>query len=198
MTTAQLDKAILNAREILDTRMNGIEAQMASVLSRLDGREHAIDVTVSHLQALVYESLKTQERVSDERFKNVDNQFSGRDTALSAALQAAKEAVGEQNKSFTVSIDKSEKATGEQIGQLRALFDTATIATNDKIAAIQGWQDRREGWAVGQTAQVVETRAVEGDRRLGSAESRQMIQVGIAVLLAVIAVVEFVRAVPIR
>jgi hypothetical protein len=72
-----------------------------------------------HLESLIDEKFQTIRSKFEEKFASIDKQFLDRDTrveqmakasaeALSAALQAAKEAVGEQNKSSALSINKSE------------------------------------------------------------------------------------------
>jgi hypothetical protein len=59
--------------------------------------------------------------------------------------------VGEANKAFTLSIDKSERATSEQIKQQRDLLDTNFKAVNDKIDAIDKRVTRSEGLDSGKT-----------------------------------------------
>ena len=72
---------------------------------------------------------------------------------MDAALQAAKEAVGEQNKSSALAIAKSETATVKQIDQQGLLIATATKALDDKINDIKERLTRIEGKAEGKTVQ---------------------------------------------
>ena len=104
---------------------------------------------------------KRIEEVMTERFSAVNQRFVERDTrteqaaqesriSLDAALAAAKEAVGEQNKSNTQSILKSETSTTKLIDGLQTLIQTNTDATNDKIADIRTRLDRGEGTTRGE------------------------------------------------
>lgn len=93
---------------------------------------------------------------TDEIFARIDVQFIERDkrteqlsiassTAIAAALQAAKEAVGAQNTSNAISITKSETSMLESLRQLRDLFQADSRATNDKINDIKSRIDKGEG-----------------------------------------------------
>ena len=87
-----------------------------------------------------------QERFNtyDEKFASIGTQFKERDTrgeqtqkdskvAVDAALQAAKEAVGEQNKSSALAIAKSEASTTKQIDQIGIIMSTSQKALDEKI-----------------------------------------------------------------
>ena len=85
-----------------------------------------------------------RDRVLMERFNGVDQRFTERDTRtdqtarndkvnLDAAFAAAKEAVGEQNKSSALAIAKSEAATTKQIDQVGSQLTVAAGSLTDKI-----------------------------------------------------------------
>ena len=125
----------------------------------------AIDARKEDTQALRIEVLSNSRRVEEGvvlRFNAVDQRFTERDTrteqaaqesriSLDAALAAAKEAVGEQNKSNNQSISKSETSTMKLIEGLQVLMSTNTDATNDKIADLRTRLDRGEGNITGAT-----------------------------------------------
>jgi hypothetical protein len=96
----------------------------------------------------------------EEKFNSVQVQFAERDTrteqtskdskvAVDAALQAAKEAVGEQNKSSTLAIAKSEAATTKQIDQISVIINTMAKGLDDKIDDIKTRLTSIEGRAKG-------------------------------------------------
>jgi hypothetical protein len=100
------------------------------------------------------------QRLHEEKFRSVAIQFVERDTrteqtsrdskvAVDAALQAAKEAVGEQNKSSAMAIAKSEAATTKQIDQIGVIIQTNTAGFNDKIDDIKSRLTIIEGKATG-------------------------------------------------
>lgn len=104
---------------------------------------------ISHVMELADEKLFTVNlRISEieKRAKDLDE---ARALALAAALQAAKEAVGEQNRSNTTAIGKSEAATEKSIQELRDTFNAAIGATNGKIDDITSRLDRGEGGHTG-------------------------------------------------
>src|ERR1035437_4711158 len=143
-----------------------VEALRQLVFTRLDAMDKAIflfndnitrvptetDRQIDHLKTLI-----------DEKFRSIATQFAERDTrteqtsrdskvAVDAALQAAKEAVGEQNKSSALAISKSESATTKQIDQQSTLIATATASLSDKLDDLKSRLLGVEGRATGVTA----------------------------------------------
>lgn len=133
LTTQALLREIGSLREILEARMTGTERTVGLLQNHLNDRQSAINAEIVHLQKL-----------HEEKFKSIQVQFVERDTrteqtskdskvAVDAALQAAKEAVGEQNKSSALAIAKSEAATTKQIDAIGALIATTNKAIDEKI-----------------------------------------------------------------
>ena len=119
------------------------------LLQEIGGVKTLIVAEVSHLKEL-----------HAERFSSIATQFNERDTrteqtsrdskvAVDAALQAAKEAVGEQNKSSALAIAKSEAATTKQIDQIGVIIATMTNGLNDKIDDIKNRITAIEGRSTG-------------------------------------------------
>lgn len=115
LTTAQLQREISTLKELLVARFEAVDAG-------------------STLRA----------QVVMEKFDSVAQRFSERDTRtdqtarndkvnLDAAFAAAKEAVGEQNKSSALAIAKSEAATTKQIDQVGSQLTVSSAALTDKI-----------------------------------------------------------------
>jgi polyhydroxyalkanoate synthesis regulator phasin len=129
LTTQALLREIGGLRELLSQRVESIEKAVEVAHNNLVRVPTDVDRTVGHLREVVHEKFNTV----SERFDGIATQFAERDTrveqtarageeALKAALQAAKELVGTQSASFSISIDKAEAATEKR-------FDAA----NDKI-----------------------------------------------------------------
>ena len=171
LTTQQLEREIGGLREFLETKFDTRLSAMDEAV-RLRYTEMSKDMQllredcvkepllnqerIEHLREVIFETFRTQ----NEKFHGVETQFTERDVrtrdaasqtalAVQAALQAAKEAVGEQNKSFTLSIDKSEKSTSEQITQQRVLLQTNYGSLNDKIVDLAVRMTRFEGLGLG-------------------------------------------------
>lgn len=136
----------------LATQIKTIDDALDQVQGELRTRPEAIERRVGQLQAL-----------HEEKFKSIQTQFVERDTrteqtsrdskvAVDAALQAAKEAVSEQNRASSLSISKSETATTKQIDQQGQLIASATAALNDKIDDLKSRLTLIEGRGSGMAA----------------------------------------------
>jgi hypothetical protein len=142
-------------RETVEAKLQG---NTDVLLQRLDGMDKAIELlqrttdqlpgqikdAVDTLRGLHSEKFDNLSALMEEQFKGVQTQFRERDTrteqsskdskvAVDAALQAAKEAVGEQNKSSALAIAKSEAATNKQLDQIGTIMNATTNGLNDKI-----------------------------------------------------------------
>jgi hypothetical protein len=161
LTTQQLLREIFSVREIYDTRLEGM------------------DKAVTLLQATLNKSPSTAEMYAkhEQMFVNIANQFKERDTRtdqnkidnkvnVDAALQAAKEAVGENNKSSAQAIAKSEAATTKQIDAIGALIISGQKSLDDKITSGQKASDDK--------IDDIKTRltSIESNK-LGASESKQ-------------------------
>ena len=152
LTTIQLDRGLVALREVIEARVTALENNDEHVRGFLDQRHAAIKTEVDRLQEL-----------HEEKFRSIAVQFAERDTrteqtsrdskvAVDAALQAAKEAVGEQNKSSALAIAKSEAATTKQIDQILVIIQSTTGGLNDKIDDIKSRLTLIEGRAGGISA----------------------------------------------
>lgn len=77
---------------------------------------NAVNAAKQDIEKLFNEKLHGMREVIDEK-------FSGRDTALAAALKAAQELVKQQNDSNTVAANKAEQAVAKQIDVLILRID---------------------------------------------------------------------------
>jgi hypothetical protein len=132
LTTQQLLREIASVREILESRLNGMDRAIDLLQSQVDKSPSIGEMYAKH----------------EEKFHSIQTQFSERDTrtdqtskdskvAVDAALQAAKEAVGEQNKSSALAIAKSEASTTKQIDQISVIINSLAKGMDDKIDDIK-------------------------------------------------------------
>jgi hypothetical protein len=121
----------------LATRINAVEKASEVFQEGLTRVPTQVQQEVSHLKEL-----------HGERFRSIDTQFQERDTrteqtardtktAVDAALQAAKEAVGAQNLASATAIAKSEATTTKQIDQLVTLIQTSITGLDGKITDVK-------------------------------------------------------------
>lgn len=122
LTTEAVAALKVQLTELFGKEFDGIRREVERLSKEMDARPAAVIQEIKHLDQLM-----------NEKFKGVDQQFAGRDTALAAALLAQKTSVEEQNKSNALSAAKSEAAFEKRIDGVSALISSQTKATDDKI-----------------------------------------------------------------
>ncbi len=134
LTTQQLVAAIAAVREIIETRLDAMD--VATSINK---------IATDKIPSLICDKVAALEKLHDEKFSSVAQQFQERDerqtvtsklnqTALDAALQAAKEAAGKTELSFT-----------KQIADLTGQFNTQNEAMNVRVNDVKARLDRGEG-----------------------------------------------------
>jgi cobalamin biosynthesis Mg chelatase CobN len=173
-----VDKQISNLRTLHDAKIEDLEKTLNSVSeeatrgraavqsvieTRLNGMDRALELlqaTADRFPEKIDEKIRSLEQVHEEKFRSIGIQFVERDVrtessardskvAVDAALQAAKEAVAEQNRSSALAISKSETATAKQIDQQAVLISTTAKASDEKIDDIKERLTRIEGKSIG-------------------------------------------------
>jgi hypothetical protein len=134
--------------------------------------KEAGDAVIIALRVELMGEIKRLEDVENERLLRIDQRFEERDErtdqiaqlgriSLDAALAAAKEAVGEQNKSNALSITKSESSMKEQVSANAVQAGTRIDALSDKFDDLKSRMDRGEGGTSGQRYERTEHRSVQ-------------------------------------
>ena len=146
-TIRHTDTSVSQLRELMDANIKALqEADEHSTSQRIllldqiaDAREQVKLLLGQRIDSLI-ETVSVLKTTVNERFTqgDVQTEKAARDvkSAVDAAFAAAKEAVGEQNKSNALSIAKSEVATTKQIDQLSENLRISVQNTNDKIESI--------------------------------------------------------------
>jgi hypothetical protein len=178
LTTQQLSAAIAGLRDVFEVRLKGMDKAI-DLLQETSSRSPTLaEIWARHDEKFIASSaaLKGERDISDQKFLRVDQQFIqieklaaqlkiAGDTAVAAALQAQKEAAGEQTKSSAAAISKSEAATGESIKQLQTLFNTSISGLVTQIADLKSRLDKGEGGQAGQTTARADVRTEAADSR---------------------------------
>jgi hypothetical protein len=207
LTTQLVDRALAAFREVMETRLAGMDRATRLLAEALDKSmadkrdDHARIRGDSDRQAAAQREyiLSRVERVADislEKFASIETRFVERDTrtaqaanesrvSLDAALAAAKEAVSLQNEANSQAITKSEVATQKQIDALLTQVATTNKSLEDKITDLKGRLDRGEGKEKG----VIDSGTVAGATRLQSNwHTGLLVTVGFASLSALISI----------
>ncbi len=152
LTTSQLIREVSALKELIyvqfesrdksiDTLRGESEARLEEGLRTLHNATELRDEKIRGLYAaqeafkeLVLSRFAQQDTITEKAARDVKS-------AVDAAFAAAKEAVGEQNKSNALSITKSETAFTKSIDQLGELVKTMGKAIDDKIEVIKKSSD---------------------------------------------------------
>lgn len=145
LTTQQLLRENFWLRELLETRLNGMDKAILLLQAFADRTPTTMDIQ--------HEVVALRE-VTFEKFDSIKEQFSqvalqtdkaSRDvkSAVDAAFAAAKEAVGEQNKSNALSITKSEASFTKQIDEQSKRIDAVAQNSTDKIETVKATADEK-------------------------------------------------------
>jgi hypothetical protein len=163
LTTQQLGAAIASLRDLFEVRLSGMDKAVELLQAHANKSPSIGEVFAQVTEKFNSMSIamKSIEDVSEQRFARIDQQFTERDkrteqltlassTAISAALQAQKEAANETQKSSSLAITKAETATVESIKQLQTLFQTSIAGLNTQILDVKSRLDKGEGGELGQ------------------------------------------------
>jgi len=182
LTTQQLLRELAWLREVLETRLNGMDKAI-----------ELLQKTTDMAPARMDEKIKAAISVHDQRFESIVQQFSERDVrgetskrdskdALDAALAAQKEAAEKQAVAFGQSVAKSESSTDKRIDQISTLVSATAAALEGKVADVKERVGRIEARGEGQTSQKTEAHA---DTRSTQA-NLHLIVTGVSLLFAIV------------
>ena len=160
LTISMVYHEIANLRQLLEARLDGIDRATVVFEANLTRVPTEVDKQVLRLRELHDERFVAAKEARNGLAEGIQKQFDERDirskaselsaqVAVSAALQAQKEAAAAQNDSNAAAISKSEVATTKQIDGILALLASNTKAIDEKISSTVARLDRSE---VGQTS----------------------------------------------
>jgi hypothetical protein len=164
LTTDQLRRELGTLREILETRLTGMDratdlvsaqanvlrAELEQIRTRLR-EEMAAEIT--QLRELLEARLDGMDRSTEiqfsERDLRVEQAAESAGLALAAALSGQKELVAQQNEANSTAAAKAEANFTKQIDQIGTIMQAQEKATDARITALKERLDRGEGSAAG-------------------------------------------------
>ena len=160
LTTQSLYREVNALHDLIKSETNAVSNALAARLDGADRERLHLQAQIDMFPTEASRRIDTLRVLHQEKFDSIQVQFTERDTrteqtsrdskvAVDAALQAAKEAVGEQNKSSALAIAKSEASTTKQIDQQGLLIASSTQGLDDKIDDIKDRLTRIEGGTSG-------------------------------------------------
>jgi hypothetical protein len=200
LTTAQLDRAVASVRELM-------QAEIRVIVTRLDGgdtavkllREERLEIPkliaseIAHEREVFTATIAGIKELMLEKFAALatltDKLSLANATALTAALSAAEKAVGEQNRSSSLAITKSEQGMQEALKQLQTTFQTEIKGITALMATMQSRLDRGEGVDRQARDQVVVARDATQASQGGNANMIGICAVALAAVAIIVSVV---------
>lgn len=142
LTTQQLNREIAALKETIDTRLNAMDKAQEKFESNLQRVPSETDKAIKQLR-----------EVMEQALLRVDTRFAAAESAVQAALAAAREVIAVQQRYASDAIDKAERATSKQMDQISTLFQTKTMGLEGSIADIKDRVTIIESVKSGQTEQ---------------------------------------------
>ena len=174
LTTEAVTREIKQLKELLETRLNGMDTAMEIFREELTRSPTEVDRQIQHLEALLVEKFRTV----DEKFASVVTRFNERDVrsereskdnkvAVDAALSAQKEAAGAQNESNATAMTKSENGFTKQIDNISELIRTTANGWDRQMSDLKERVTRIESEYVGR-AKETQDKGAEVIQKQGS------------------------------
>lgn len=136
--TVQINDKIEALKNVIIARMDAKDKADVILADNVNRVPTLLDREIGSLTALIDVKISALQKIEEQ-----DKIAAA--TAVSAALEAAKESVIAQNLTNAAESTKSEATTSKQIADLQALFSVQTNSTTDKIAAGNERLTRLEG-----------------------------------------------------
>jgi hypothetical protein len=162
LTTQQLLREMSNLKEVIFTRLDGMDRAMIVFNENITRVPTDVDKQVGHLKELHQEKFDGVQKQFEERDTRIEQTARDSKTAIDAALLAAKELVGLQTQASDRAIGKSETATSKQLDQLAVQIQGETRALDGKITDIKDRLTLIEGRGSGMQASWLVAVAVIG------------------------------------
>jgi len=152
----QINREIISTREYIELQIKALRELIEMRFAGNDKAVELLQVQTARIPNTIDDKFTAQREITSEKFASIQVQFMERDvraeqtskdskTAVDAALQAAKEANLEQNKSSALAIAKSDASIAKQIDQLNLLIQTTARAGDEKNSDLKDRVTRLEG-----------------------------------------------------
>ena len=160
LTTEQLRREIAALKEVVFTRLNCLEDEMARVIKDVDGRPEAIKEAIQHLKDMLGARMNGMDILAGEKFtalaelrmerdERYNHEFQASKEAIERALTAVREANSAQNRASDLATEKSDANFIKQIDQLQNQIQLQARGTSDQITDIKDRLTRIEGITIG-------------------------------------------------
>jgi hypothetical protein len=190
LTTDQLRRELATLREIIETRLDGMDRATELASSQAVAAREQIEQLRDRLREETATEVGQLRELLEARLDGMDRaialQFAERDVrseqategskqALNAALLAQKELAAQQNDASSAAAAKAEASFTKQIDQIGTIIQTTEKATDARITELKERIDRGEGSTTGAAGS-----------RSASAQVTNQVLMALSVLAAVV------------
>lgn len=166
LTTEQLRREVATLREILETRLDGMDRATELASAHVTGVRKEIEQIRGRLREETATQVEQLRELLETRLDGMGRaialQFTERDVraeqaaetapqALGSALSAQKELVAQQNDANSAATAKAEASFTKQIDQIGTIIQTMEKVTDARITELKQRIDRGEGSTAGAT-----------------------------------------------
>jgi hypothetical protein len=145
LTTAQLLREIAALREMFGARLDGMDRATELLSETVNRTPTIVQTEIMHVRELMSEQLTAMSRISEERLKSIELQFTERDVRTEQAAKAGKEALDAALKSAKELVAQQNEANRSEAGKTESNFTKQIDAQAARIDELKERIDRGEG-----------------------------------------------------
>jgi hypothetical protein len=160
LTTDQLYREIAALKEIVFTRLDGMDRALSVATDDLNRQPTAIDKAIDHLKDMLGARMNGMDQLREQKFAEMKMQFREQDSrfsvitqaskeAIEKALASAKEAIVEQNRASDLATAKSESNFTKQIDQQGTIIQNQAKNNDVQVGDIKERLNKLEGMNLG-------------------------------------------------
>jgi len=149
LTTAQLLREQAALRELIETRLDGMDTATMLLSETVNRTPTIIQTEIAHVRELMAGELSRMTQISEERLKGIELQFTERDVRTEQAAKAGKDALDAALKSQKELVAQQNEANRAEAAKTESNFAKLIEAQSARTDELKERIDRGEGSTAG-------------------------------------------------
>jgi hypothetical protein len=149
LTTAQLLREQAALRELIETRLDGMDTATTLLSETVNRTPTIIQTEIAHVRELMAGELSRMTQISEERLKGIELQFTERDVRTEQAAKAGKDALDAALKSQKELVAQQNEANRAEAAKTESNFAKLIEAQSARTDELKERIDRGEGSTAG-------------------------------------------------
>jgi hypothetical protein len=158
LTTAQLLREQAALRELIETRLDGMDTATTLLSETVNRTPTIIQTEIAHVRELMAGELSRMTQISEERLKGIELQFTERDVRTEQAAKAGKDALDAALKSQKELVAQQNEANRAEAAKTESNFAKLIEAQSARTDELKERIDRGEGSTAGSAGTRTEQR----------------------------------------